>query len=124
MSESSVAGGAAPRRTPLHDRHVALGAKIIDFGGWAMPVQYKAGILEEHRTVREAVGLFDVSHMGEVFFDGPRAAEAVQRLVTNDVARLADGGALYTCVCREDGGIVDDCIVYRRSATSWLIIVN
>jgi aminomethyltransferase len=112
-----------PRRTPLYDRHVALGAKIIDFGGWAMPLQY-TGILDEHRAVREAVGLFDVSHMGEVSFDGERAGEAVQRVVTNDVGKLADGGAMYTCTLREDGGIVDDCIVYRKSSTSYLIVVN
>jgi aminomethyltransferase len=114
---------AEPKRTPLYDRHVALGAKVIDFGGWAMPVQY-TGILEEHRAVREAVGLFDVSHMGEIDFRGPRARDAVARVVTNDVDKLADGGALYTCTCREDGGIVDDCIVYRHASDHYLIVVN
>jgi aminomethyltransferase len=84
------------KQTPLYGRHQALGAKIIDFGGWAMPVQY-SGILDEHKTVREAAGIFDVSHMGEVWFRGPRAAEAVQKLVTNDVAKLVDGMAMYTC---------------------------
>jgi aminomethyltransferase len=108
----------------LYDRHVALGAKVIDFGGWAMPVQYPTGILDEHKTVREAVGLFDVSHMGEVAFSGPRAGEAVQRVVTNDVGKLVDGGAMYTCTLRPDGGIVDDCIVYRKAADSYLIVVN
>jgi aminomethyltransferase len=111
------------KQTPLYGRHQALGAKIIDFGGWAMPVQY-SGILDEHKTVRSAAGIFDVSHMGEVWFRGPRAAEAVQRLVTNDVGKLKDGGALYTVVCRPTGGIVDDCIVYRSSAGSYLIVVN
>jgi aminomethyltransferase len=111
------------KQTPLHGRHQALGAKIIDFGGWAMPVQY-SGILDEHKAVREAAGIFDVSHMGEIQFDGPRAAEAVQRLVTNDVGKLSDGSALYTCVCYPTGGIVDDCIVYRHKADSFLIVVN
>ncbi len=113
-----------PKRTPLYERHVALGAKVIDFGGWAMPVQYATGILDEHKTVREAIGAFDVSHMGEITFRGPRAAEAVQRIVTNDVAKLVDGAAMYTTTCREDGGIVDDCIVYRETADAFLIIVN
>src|SRR5688572_7830666 len=96
------------KRTPLHDDHVALGARMVDFGGWRMPVQYREGILFEHKTVRGAVGIFDVSHMGEVVFRGPRAVEAVQRLCTNAVSRLADGAACYTVMCRESGGIVDD----------------
>ena len=115
---------AAPKRTPLYDRHLALGARVIDFGGWAMPVQYPTGILEEHRAVREAIGLFDVSHMGEVFFHGKDAVQTVQHLVTNDVTRLKDGEALYTCTCNEDGGIVDDCIVYREHQDEILIVVN
>ncbi len=88
-----------------------------------MPVQY-TGILDEHQTVRSAVGLFDVSHMGEIVFEGRRAAEAVGRLITNDVTRLRDGGALYTCVCYPSGGIVDDCIVYRHEADRFLVVVN
>ena len=111
------------KQTPLYGRHVALGAKVIDFGGWAMPVQY-SGILDEHKAVREAAGIFDVSHMGEVWFRGPRAAEAVQRIVTNDVGKLADGGAMYTCACLPTGGIVDDLIVYRENATTFLIVCN
>jgi aminomethyltransferase len=110
-------------RTPLWNRHQALGARLIDFGGWSMPVQY-SGILDEHRAVRSAAGLFDVSHMGEVTFRGPRAQEAVQRVVTNDVGRLTDGSALYTVMCHPHGGIVDDCIVYRERADSLLIVVN
>jgi aminomethyltransferase len=113
----------APKQTPLYGRHKALGAKVIDFGGWAMPVQY-SGILDEHRAVRTACGLFDVSHMGEVTFRGPRAAEAVQKLVTNDVGKLADGGAMYSVACRPSGGIVDDLIVYRERADAYLIVVN
>ena len=88
-----------------------------------MPVQY-TGILDEHQTVRSAVGLFDVSHMGEIVFEGRRAAEAVGRLITNDVTRLRDGGALYTCVCYPSGGIVDDCITYRHKADRFLVVVN
>ena len=120
---SAPTSATRPKETPLYSRHKALGAKVIDFGGWAMPVQY-SGILDEHKAVRTACGIFDVSHMGEVTFEGPRAAEAVQRLVTNDVGKLVDGKALYTVVCRPSGGIVDDCIVYRDSATSYLIVVN
>jgi aminomethyltransferase len=112
------------RRTPLFAAHQAAGAKIIDFGGWAMPVQYETGILKEHRAVRTAVGLFDVSHMGECALRGARAAEAVQRLVTNDVGKLADGTAMYTVMCYEHGGIVDDCIVYRRGANDFFIVLN
>ena len=114
---------ASLQRTPLHALHVARGAKMVDFGAWHMPLQYE-GILAEHRAVREAVGIFDVSHMGEIDFTGPGALAAVQRLITNDAARLVDGRAMYTCVCYPDGGIVDDCIVYRRGAEDLRIVVN
>ena len=110
-------------RTPLHAEHVALGAKMVEFGGWHMPLQYQ-GIVAEHRVVRSAGGVFDVSHMGEVALRGPRAAAAVQRLVTNDVGKLADGAAMYTVMCLPSGGIVDDCIVYRRAADDFMIVVN
>jgi aminomethyltransferase len=110
-------------RTPLHDLHVARGAKMVDFGGWHMPLQYD-GILAEHRAVRESVGIFDVSHMGEIDFTGPGALAAVQRLITNDAAKLVDGKAMYTCVCYPEGGIVDDCIVYRRGPEDFRIVVN
>ena len=112
-----------PKRTPLYEKHVAAGGKIIDFGGWALPVQY-TGIIDEHRAVRTGAGLFDVSHMGEVRFRGPGAQEAVQRLVTNDVGKVTDGMAQYTCACLPSGGIVDDCIVYRHAADDFLIVVN
>lgn len=115
---------SAPRKTPLYEAHRRAGAKIIDFGGWLMPVSYPSGIIDEHRATRSAVGVFDVSHMGEVHFRGPRAAEAVQRLVTNEIAKLADGHALYTAACRPTGGIVDDLIVYRVAADHLLIVVN
>jgi aminomethyltransferase len=98
---------------------------MVPFAGWEMPVQYKTGIKQEHRAVRSAAGVFDVSHMGQGALVGPRAAEAVQRLITNDVRRLdADGKALYTVMCNQRGGIVDDCIVYRRAADDYLIVLN
>lgn len=115
---------ADPKRTPLYEAHKALGARIIDFGGWAMPVQYPTGILEEHRTVRTAAGMFDVSHMGEVDFRGPRAGEAVQKIVTNAVGKLTPGAALYTVACRPTGGIVDDLIVYKHADDHFQIVVN
>ena len=110
------------RRTPFFANHEAAGGRIIDFGGWALPVQY-TGIIEEHRRVRESVGLFDVSHMGEVFIRGPGAHAAVQHLVTNDVD-IPVGKAQYTAMCQPDGGIVDDLIVYRLADTEFLICVN
>ncbi len=110
-------------RTPLYERHVEAGARIVDFAGWEMPVQY-SGILEEHEAVRTRAGLFDVSHMGEVVFRGPRAAEALGRLFTNDLRKLVDGQAQYGCLCRPNGGIVDDVIVYRRGTEDWLVCVN
>ncbi|HFE44697.1 MAG TPA: glycine cleavage system aminomethyltransferase GcvT, partial [Nannocystis exedens] len=96
---------------------------MVDFGGWHMPLQYE-GILAEHRCVREHVGIFDVSHMGEIDFVGADALAAIQRLITNDAARLENGRALYTTVCYADGGIVDDCIVYRFAADRFRIVVN
>jgi aminomethyltransferase len=124
MTSSSPSASPPPRETPLADAHRELGAKLIDFGGWLMPVSYPAGIVEEHHATRRAVGIFDVSHMGEVHFRGPGAAQAVQRLVTNDVGQLGDGRALYTVACRPDGGIVDDLIVYRLAAEHYLLVVN
>ncbi len=110
-------------RTPLFEAHVAAEARIVPFAGFEMPVQY-SGVVEEHRTVREAVGLFDVSHMGEVELRGPRALEVVDRIVTNHVAKIADTQALYTVMCRPDGGIVDDLVVYRFSPERIFICVN
>jgi len=110
------------RRTPLYDEHRALGARLVDFAGWQMPVQYE-GIKAEHQAVRTAAGLFDVSHMGEAFFRGPDAERAVQRLVTRDVSRLETGQSGYSAVCYEDGGTVDDVLVYRRP-DDFLVVVN
>jgi len=113
----------ALRRTPFFDHHVQAGARLIDFGGWEMPVQYD-GIIAEHNRVRQQVGLFDVSHMGEVRLRGPRALEALDHLVANAVTDLVDGQARYTPLCRPTGGIVDDLIVYRVAADDFLICVN
>ncbi|HSQ22457.1 MAG TPA: glycine cleavage system aminomethyltransferase GcvT, partial [Coriobacteriia bacterium] len=100
-------------RTPLHDEHVALGARMVDFAGWRMPVQY-AGIIEEHTAVRTGVGIFDVSHMGEFRVFGVEAKAALQRIVTKDLDRIEElGSALYTVMCDEDGGVIDDLIVYH-----------
>ena len=111
------------QRTPLYEVHARSGARIVEFAGWDMPVQY-TGILDEHEAVRTRAGLFDVSHMGEVVFRGPRALPALQRLFTNDLAKCADGQAMYGCLCRESGGIVDDVVVYRRAADDLLVCVN
>ena len=110
------------KRTPLYDEHKELGAKLVDFAGYEMPVQYE-GIKAEHNAVRNHAGLFDVSHMGEAVFRGTDAEAAVQRLVTRDVGRLDVGQAGYCAVCYEDGGTVDDVIVYRRE-DEFLIVVN
>jgi aminomethyltransferase len=110
-------------RTPLHDEHVALGARLVPFAGFEMPIQYK-GIVEEHRAVRERAGLFDVSHMGELELEGPGALEAANALVTNDLERVSDGQAMYTCACNERGTILDDLIVYRRSRERVLVVCN
>jgi aminomethyltransferase len=110
-------------RTPLYETHRKAGARLVGFAGWDMPVQY-AGLLAEHEAVRTRVGLFDVSHMGEVVFRGPRALEALNRLFTNDLSHAVDGQAQYGCLCREDGGIVDDVVVYRRASDDLLVCVN
>jgi aminomethyltransferase len=112
-----------PKKTPLYDVHVAHGARMVPFAGFSMPVQY-TGVIDEHQNVRNAVGLFDVSHMGEVRIRGPRALEVANRIITNDVERLVDGQACYTVMCRPDGGIVDDLVVYRLGPTEIFICVN
>src|SRR6267143_2355179 len=111
------------KRTPLYDVHAALGAKIVPFAGFEMPVQYPSGITAEHKAVREKAGLFDVSHMGEFIVRGPRAVEFVNHVTTNDVAALAPGQAQYSTILREDGTIVDDCLVYRAEDRV-LMVVN
>jgi len=113
---------AALRRTPFHPRHVALGAKMVPFAGHDMPIQYE-GIVAEHRTVRSAVGVFDVSHMGEIRLTGPGAAAYADRLVTNETRSLPEGKVAYTPMCLEDGGIVDDLLVYALG-NDRLLVVN
>jgi len=111
------------KRTPLFEKHQALGARLVPFAGWEMPIQYK-GISLEHQAVRERVGLFDVSHMGELELHGDRALELVNSLITNDIAKAADGQATYTCCCNERGTVLDDLIVYRRSVKDVLVVCN
>ncbi len=111
------------KRTPLYDVHVGLGAKMVPFAGFEMPVQYPTGITAEHKAVREKAGLFDVSHMGEFIVRGPRAVEFVNHVTTNDVAALKPGQAQYSTILREDGTIVDDCLVYRAEDRV-LMVVN
>ena len=114
------------RRTALHDRHVTAGAKLVQFAGWEMPVQYEgpAAVREEHMAVREDVGVFDVSHMGQIETSGPRAIELLQRVISNDLARVPVGGAQYGVMCREDGGVLDDLFSYRLDADRWLTVTN
>jgi aminomethyltransferase len=111
-------------RTPLFEVHKLLGARLIDFGGWEMPVSYPAGTIKEHKAVRDAVGLFDVSHMGEAYLRGPAASAVVDKLCTNNVAGAPPGKAVYTLLCRPSGGVVDDCIFYKRAADDYMVIVN
>jgi aminomethyltransferase len=111
------------QRTPLHDRHVELGARLVPFAGWEMPVQYD-GVIAEHRAVRTDCGVFDVSHMGELEVEGPRAAELLQSLLSNDLDRIGAGDAQYTLLTNERGGIVDDLIVYKLEPYRFLLIVN
>jgi aminomethyltransferase len=110
-------------RTPLYDRHVAAGARLVPFAGWEMPVQYE-GVIQEHRAVRTDAGVFDVSHMGEVEVEGPRAAELLQGLLSNDLDRIEPGQAQYTLLTNERGGIIDDLIAYRLDRCRYLLVVN
>jgi aminomethyltransferase len=110
-------------RTPLYERHVALGARMVPFAGWEMPVQYD-GVIAEHRAVREDCGVFDVSHMGRFEFEGPRARQALQALLSNDLEKVDVGGAQYTLLTNERGGIIDDLIVYRVEPGRFMLIVN
>jgi len=111
------------RRTALFDRHVEAGAKMVDFAGWEMPVQYE-GVRAEHMAVRQAAGIFDVSHMGEIETSGPQALELLQRLLSNDVSAIPVGGSQYSVMCREDGGILDDLFTYRLGSERYLTVTN
>jgi len=111
------------RRTPLYDQHVAAGARMVAFAGWDMPVQY-AGVIAEHRAVRTDAGVFDVSHMGELEVEGPTAQAFLQQVLSNDITKLKPGDAQYTLLTTDDGGVVDDLIVYRLDEHRYLLIVN
>jgi glycine cleavage system T protein (aminomethyltransferase) len=114
---------ATLRRTPLFDRHVALGARMVPFAGYEMPVQYE-GVIEEHKAVRRDAGAFDVSHMGEIHVDGPTAQAFLQEMLSNDIDRLSDGDAQYTLLTNDAGGIVDDLIAYRLGLGQFYLVVN
>src|SRR3954447_7452571 len=111
------------RRTPLYDRHERAGAKLVPFAGWEMPVQYE-GIRQEHVAVRTGAGVFDVSHMGEIETSGPQAEEFLQRVLSNDVTRIAERGAQYSVLCREDGGVLDDLFTYRLGEGRFLTVTT
>ena len=111
------------RQTPLFAAHQKLGARLVEFGGWHMPVQY-TGIVDEHKAVREAAGVFDISHMGEFFLSGPEALAFLNGLLTNDVAKLADGQGQYTLMLNEQGGVIDDLILNRLREESFFLVVN
>ena len=111
------------KTTPLHDRHQKLGARMMEFGGFEMPVQY-TGIIEEHKAVRTRAGLFDISHMGEVLIEGSDALDFIQRIATNDMSRLYDGRATYTVMCQPDGGIVDDFVAYQLREDAFMAVIN
>jgi len=112
------------KRTPLFDAHVAAGAKLVDFTGWEMPIQYTDGIRAEHEAVRTRAGVFDVSHMGQVQTSGPDAEAFLQHVLSNDVAKMAIGGAQYSMLCNDDGGLLDDLFTYRLGADRFLTVTN
>src|SRR5215469_8185287 len=115
--------GISLKRTPLYEQHRELGARLVEFGGWEMPVQYSS-ILEEHQAVRAQAGLFDISHMGEFYVEGQDALAFLQYLVPNDVARLAIYQALYTQLCLPDGNVIDDLLIYRLAEQHYMLVVN
>ncbi|MEK6687518.1 MAG: glycine cleavage system aminomethyltransferase GcvT, partial [Gemmatimonadota bacterium] len=119
---TDTATGAALKRTPLYDQHVALGAKLVPFAGYEMPVQYRDGILAEHRAVRTDVGIFDVSHMGEFEVTGPDRNAFVNRVTCNDVAALTPGGVQYSAILNDSGTFIDDCTVYRFDNKLMLVV--
>ena len=122
-SHDTAATSTSLKRTPLYERHLALGARLVEFSGWEMPVQYSS-ILDEHRAVRTCAGLFDVSHMGEFKIEGPDSLAFLQYLVPNDVSRLAIHQALYTQLCLPNGGTIDDLIIYYLAENHYMMVVN
>ena len=111
-------------KTPLYDCHVALEGRMVPFAGYVLPVQYPTGVIREHMAVRQAGGLFDVSHMGEVLYKGPDALANLQKLLTNDFSTMRDGKVRYSVMCNPKGGVVDDLIVYRFSQDAYWVVVN
>lgn len=111
------------KKTPLNQLHRDKGAKMTNFGGWEMPVKY-TGIIEEHKAVRKKCGLFDISHMGEILVSGANSAESIQRIITNDIEKITEGEMLYTPMCNEDGGIIDDFLIYNLANDQYLMVVN
>src|ERR671921_2763721 len=116
-------GVDALKRSPLHDRHVAAGARMVPFAGWEMPVQYE-GIRAEHVAVRRRAGVFDVSHMGEIETTGPDAEAFLQRILSNDVSKIAENGAQYSVLTKEDGGVLDDLFSYKLGENRYLTVTN
>ncbi|MSX23905.1 MAG: glycine cleavage system protein T, partial [Actinobacteria bacterium] len=113
------------KTSPLNDRHIALNAKMADFGGWLMPIEYPGGgVLAEHTAVREAVGIFDVSHLGKASVIGPDAVDFLNSMFTNDLNRIANGCAQYTLLCTPDGGVVDDLMAYRNASDNVFLVPN
>src|SRR5271157_3071337 len=127
MTESTSTAASPLKKTALNAAHRALKAKMVDFGGWDMPVEYPGpggGLIAEHLAVRNGVGLFDVSHMGEIQFRGPGSLEAVQHITMNDASKLADGQAHYSALLTPEGNFVDDILVHRLSENDYLLVVN
>jgi aminomethyltransferase len=121
---AAASADTALKRTPLYDKHVAAGAKLVPFAGWEMPVQYGEGVKAEHLATRATAGVFDVSHMGEIATSGPEAEAFLQHILSNDLTKLQTGGAQYSVLCREDGGVIDDLFTYRLGADSFLTVTN
>src|SRR5262249_8655948 len=111
------------KRTPLYSQHQRLGARLVEFGGWEMPVQYTS-IVDEHLTVRQRAGLFDISHMGQVFVSGPAALDFLNATLTNDLRKCQPGHGQYTLLCNDQGGVIDDLYIYRIEILDYLLVVN
>ncbi|MDD3426155.1 MAG: glycine cleavage system aminomethyltransferase GcvT [Aminobacterium sp.] len=112
------------RKTAFYEKHIAHSGKMVDFGGWELPVHYEAGIVEEHKRVRSAAGLFDVSHMGEVRVTGPKAEAWLQNMMSNDITIMEEGQVIYTFMCYPNGGVVDDLLVYKVSTENYFLVIN
>ena len=123
-AEGTGDGGASgARRSPLHATHVALGATLVEYAGWLMPLRYTSD-LAEHHAVRQAAGIFALSHMGEIWLSGPRAGDALDRALVGHLSVLDVGRARFTMICAEDGGVIDDLVVYRPGPEEFLVVAN